>query len=518
MIAMEKVTSVKSPTLPIFLHQFITRQFHNGAAFFIIQNLKQNKMSRFNTAAFHAKTVNLAGGEAYKQSPELELISVLLTSFASDTFYRSANETFEQLKTLIERCDKKFVAQAAIYARTQFGMRSITHVVASEIAKYLSGIDWAKDFYDKIIYRPDDMMEILSYHAANNGKIPNSVKKGFAKAFDKFDKYTLAKYRGESKGYKLIDIVNLVHPIPTENNAEAINALVKGELKSFDTWESELTKAGQKATNEEEKADFKKEVWVNLITEKKIGYFALLRNLRNIIEQAPEVINQALEILTNESIIKKSLVLPFRFTTAFEEIEKLNDGKIVRMVLIALNKAVDIAVSNVPVFDGETLVVLDVSGSMSGKPAQIGALFSAILIKSNNADFMTFSDDAKYRNVNPMDSTITIANSLKFASGGTNFPAIFKRANKKYDRVVILSDMQGWIGHETPTREYNEWKKTTDANPYIYSFDLNSYGTMQFPEQNVFCIAGFSEKIFDVMKYMETDKKALLNAIKAIAI
>lgn len=475
-------------------------------------------MSRFNKAVTPAKTVNLAGGEAYKQSPELELISILLTSFANDTFYRSANDTFEQLKSLIERCDKKFVAQAAIYARTQFGMRSITHVVASELAKHLSGADWARNFYEKIVYRPDDMMEILSYHTTHNGKVPNSIKKGFAKAFDKFSKYELAKYRGENNVFKLVDVVNLVHPVPVEKNAEAINALVKGELKSFDTWESELTKAGQTATSEEKKADFKKDVWVKLVREKKIGYFALLRNLRNIIEQAPEVIAEALETLTHEAVIRKSLVLPFRFLTAFEEIAKLNDGKIVRNVLVALNKAVDIAISNVPKFDGDTLVVLDVSGSMAGKPAQIGSLFASVLIKSNDADFITFSDNAQYRNVNPMDSTITIANSIRFASGGTNFKSIFQRANKKYDRVIILSDMQGWIGYETPTREYNEWKNATGANPFVYSFDLNSYGTMQFPEQNVLCIAGFSEKVFDVMKLMETDKKALLNTIKTVQI
>lgn len=475
-------------------------------------------MSRFNQTVTPAKTVNLAGGEAYKQSPELELVSILLTSFANDTFYKKANDTFETLKALIVKCDKKFVAQAAIYARTHFGMRSITHVAASELAKHISGEKWAKDFYTAVVYRPDDMMEILSYHAANNGKVPNSIKKGFAKAFDKFDKYALAKYRGEGKGYKLIDVVNLVHPVPVEKNKEAINALVKGELKSFDTWETELSKTGQIATNEEEKADLKKEVWVKLIREKKLGYFALLRNLRNIIEQAPEMIKEALEQLVNEAAIKKSLVLPFRFLTAFEEIQKLTDGKIVRDVLIALNKAVDIAVSNVPVFDGETLVVLDVSGSMAGKPAQIGSLFASVLIKSNNADFITFSDNSQYRNVNPMDSTITIANSIRFASGGTNFRSIFQVANKKYDRVFILSDMQGWIGYETPTREFNEYKKTIGANPFVYSFDLNGHGTMQLPEQNVICIAGFSEKVFDVIKLTETDKKALLNTIKAVQI
>lgn len=473
-------------------------------------------MSRFNKAVVPTKTTNYAGGEAYSQSPELELVSILLTSFANDTFYRSGKDTFERLKQLVGITNKEFVAKAAVYARTKFGMRSITHVVASELAKHVAGEKWAKDFYSAIVYRPDDMMEILSYHTANNGKIPNSIKKGFAKAFEKFSKYELAKYRGENKGFKLVDIVNMVHPKPVEKNQEAINALIKGELKSFDTWETELTQAGQAAETEDQKEELKKDAWTKLIQTKKIGYFALLRNLRNIIEQAPAVLPEALELLTSEALIKKSLVLPFRFTTAYEEIQKLNNGPQVRLTLVALNKAVDIAVANVPKFDGDTLVVLDGSGSMSGKPAQIGSLFSAVLIKSNNADFMVFSDRAAYKNVNPMDSTITIANSIKFSSGGTDFHSIFRTANKPYSRIVILSDMQGWIGHNTPTVEYSRYKKDTGASPFIYSFDLNGLGSMQFPEQNVFALAGFSEKVFDIMKLLETDKKALINEIKKI--
>lgn len=476
-------------------------------------------MTRFNTVSEGTKTTNLAGGKAYSQSPELELVSILLTSFANDQFYKSADNTFDRLKELVKICDKKFVAKCAVYARTQFGMRSITHVVASELAKYIAGEAWAKDFYYSIVYRPDDMMEIFSYHS-RNGKVSSAMKKGFAKAFGKFDAYSLAKYRGEGKGFKLIDVANLVHPVPVERNAEAIKSLVDGTLKSVDTWESELSKAGQTATSEDEKAEFKKDVWIKLIREKKIGYFALLRNLRNIIEQAPEIISEAIETLTNEAIIKKSLVLPFRFLTAFEEVRKLTDGKIVRDVLVALNKAVDISISNVPKFDGETLVVLDVSGSMAmnskgnKSPHIIGSLFSAVIAKSNNCDFMVFADSAQYHNINPMDSTITIANSIRFASGGTNFHSIFQKANKKYDRIIILSDMQGWLGHDTPVGEFNKYKTRESANPFIYSFDLNNYGSMQFPESKVFCLAGFSDKIFDIMSMLEQDKNALINEIK----
>lgn len=465
-------------------------------------------MSRFNT---QTEIENLAGGKAYSQSPELELVSILLTSFANDQYYKSAGETFQTLKDLIQKCDKRFVAQAAIYARTQFGMRSITHVAASELARHVSGAKWAKRFYTAVVHRPDDITEILSYHKQKNGKLTNAMKKGLAGAFDKFDKYQLAKYRGEGKGFKLVDAANILHPKPVEKNKEALEMLMLGKLRSFDTWETELSATGGNET-------LKKEAWEKLIREKKIGYFALLRNLRNIIEQSPDVLPAALVLLTDESAIQKSLVLPFRYSTAYDEIQKVENPPLAKLTMAAINRAVDIAVKNVPVFDGDTLVVLDVSGSMMGKPAQIGALFASVLIKSNDADFMTFSDDAQYRNVNIADSTLTIAGGLRFASGGTNFPAIFQKAKRKYDRVIILSDMQGWVGYQTPARAFSEWKKRTGSDPFVYSFDLNSYGSMQFPEKNVFAIAGFSEKIFDVMKLMEQDRAALISKIKEVVL
>ena len=40
----------------------------------------------------------------------------------------------------------------------------------------------------------------------------------------------------------------------------------------------------------------------------------------------------------------------------------------------------------------------------------------------------------------------------------------------------------------------------------FYSFDLAGYGTLQIPQKDVYCLAGFSDKIFDIMKYYESDK------------
>jgi hypothetical protein len=482
-------------------------------------------MAKFNTTVPKQKTLttNLAGGQAYQQSNELELISILLTSFVSDQFYRQSGDTLDRVKTLLDKVSPKFAAKTAIFARDKFGMRSITHALAGELTSKLGGHEWSKDFYDKVVVRVDDMTEIMSYYLDNKTdkskpKFPNALKKGFASAFDKFDNYQIAKYKNENKEVKLIDIVNLVHPVPTNSNKDALSKLVAGNLKSTDTWESKLSKAGQEASNEEELTQLKSDAWGELLTTRKIGYFALLRNLRNIINQSPQFVELACDLLVDEKMIRSSRVLPFRFATAYEEISKLGSSSEVRKVMTALHQALDISSVNIPKFDGETLVVLDVSGSMSGKPSEIASLFGAMLAKANNCDVMTFATSAGYKSYNPMDSILTIRNGFRFSGGGTNFKDIFLKANKKYDRVIILSDMQGWIGHTTPASEFNLYKKKFNCNPYVYSWDLAGLGTMQLPESNVFALAGFSDKVFDIMKWLETDRNVLYKMIDEIEI
>lgn len=409
-------------------------------------------------------------------------------------------------------------------------MRSISHVVASELGKRLGGTEWGSRFYASVIQRPDDMMEILSFHKANNGKIPAAMKKGFAMAFDQFDTYQLAKYRAEDKAVKLIDVVNLVHPIPVEKNMEALKLLVAGKLKSEGTWEAGLTKAGQNATDNDSKIEAKAEVWKSLIREKKLGYIALLRNLRNIMTQAPDMLKEALDSLTNAAFIKKARVFPFQFLTAYKQFIEINT-KEARLITAALSTAIELSCANVNDlnFEGDTLVVWDSSGSMDDAVAgsdhmrrvEAASLFGFVLGKTINADLMEFADYAGYvpyqLNDNPLRFAAAQVGVHRFQHG-TNFHSIFQTANKKYDRIIIFSDMQGWIGGYSPKDAFNNYKRLYSANPLVYSFDLAGYGSLQLPERNVFCLAGFSEKVFDTMKLLETDKNALLTQVKSVVI
>lgn len=467
-------------------------------------------MSKFNETKKN-DVRNIAGGKAYKESDEMQLASLLLTSFGDDKHYQKEKDIYSQLEQLIAVCDKEFVAKAIIYARKQFGMRTITHIASSMLAKHIGGMEWGSRFFDKVINRVDDMTEIVACHLSRKQKLTNAMKKGFSSALGRFDDYQLAKYKGENKAVKLVDLVNLVHPKETERNNGAIGRLINGELRSFDTWESELSAVG-------DDIEAKKAVWHRLLYENKLGYFALLRNLRNIIQLNDETLkNKALKALLNEFAIKKSLVLPFRFSTAYDEMSKI-DSDAMRIV----SKACEIACSNVPKLEGKTLIALDVSGSMSScRVADIASLFTAVLLKSNNCDLITFADDAKYRIVDPYNSVMTIKNAIRYACGGTNFESVFRVANKRYDRVILLSDMQAWLQDswyaKSPKAAYERYKREFNVpNCKFYSFDLAGYGTMQMPQQDVYCLAGFSDKIFDIMKLVESDKNALVNTIKAV--
>lgn len=493
-------------------------------------------MSRFNskTPVQQSNATNLAGGSAYTMKAEKEIISILLTSFMNDKYYEKADDTAVRLTKLITTLTTedqlKTVAKALIYARTVFGMRSITHVGTAAIAPMISGYTWAKEFYFKIVHRPDDITEILSlmgpFKKTSGKSIPNAMKKGFARTLQNFNPYKLAKYQGKDKAFKMVDAVNLIRP----RNTPGLQDLMSGKLKNEDTWEAMLSAAGNDA-------DKKADMWLKLILDKKIGYLALLRNLRNIYEQAPYALPYAVESLTNEGFIKSSLMLPFQFVKAFDEIGKLPVTAETRILQTAIMKAIDISLSNIPTFDGSTVVVLDISSSMKDEhpikvgnktvtpatPAKIGALFAAVLAKASNADIVTFDATARYVNPYLGDSTITIANNIKINGGATNFADIFPTFTKKYDRVIILSDMQGytiagyWNGGGGQFKQsIGMYRRNFNADPYIYSFDLAGYGTLQLHESKTFLLAGFSDKIFSVMGMMEKDPDALLNEIKKI--
>jgi hypothetical protein len=289
---------------------------------------------------------------------------------------------------------------------------------------------------------------------------------------------------------------------------------MKGTLKPAQTWETKLSKAGQSDDGNVEEQ--KSAVWQELLEKGKLGYLAALRNIRNILAtDSAKNVDLLCALLVKGDLVRQARIFPFQLLKAYEVIEALPASN--RQVLTALSDALDISVSNIPVFEGEAAVLLDTSGSMAGLQ-KIGTVFAAALAKAWNADLMSWSAIPQWVNYNGRDSVMSIAQSIPFHNGGTNMSCAFGALVKKYSRVVVLSDMQTWVDASAGGTQL-AWKgymQRLAVRPHLYSFDLKNYGTMAIPEDRVYCLAGYSDKVFEVMGQLEGDRQALVNAIEAI--
>ena len=523
-------------------------------------------MAKYNEKSeVQGKTRTFEGGTAFTLTPEHELVSLLSTGLESN-FYEKEDTRVKRLVELCEVVGKKdplLLAKMIVYTRAKVGQRSITHRASVEGAKLFAGQPWAKDFFSKwdrkrerggVIYRLDDILEITSayFHYNKEKPLSNAMKKGFASAIEHSDEYTLAKYQAKNRTISLVDVVNMVHPKPKQFNAEALEALMKGTLKQKDTAEDKNTRTGTAVrqlviageiteTQAEKLLTVRKgENWADLIKNKKIGYLALLRNLRNILTTAPELIPDAGAILTDENLVQKSLVFPHQIDLAAQIVKDEFPNNSGRQMLTHLDTAYELSVQNVQElgFDEHTAVVFDTSGSMQGgwgngcqipgrksttkiAPVEKAALIAATLANGTNADIYHFATRAEKIAYRPNHPTFALKDALMGKIGevghGTSFDAIFRVLDRSYKRIFIITDMQGsdYIGGYSSFQDY---KSTHKVDPKIYTIDLTGMGTSMFNprNKNILQIHGYHAGIYEVIKKYEVDPEVLLNQIREI--
>lgn len=459
-------------------------------------------MSKFSKRT-NNHTTNRAGGNAFSMNPEMELVHAVLTTFLENKFYESGDERLERIKTLVSLNKPEFVSRLAIVARNEFNLRSVSHVLIGELAKIHRGDSLVKDTIIACAIRPDDLTEIVAYIGT---PLPKQVKRGVRNALLKFDRYKLAKYKGEGKGVTLVDLFNLTHPKVQHANKEQKKAwkdLIEGNLPSFDTWETEISNTKDK-----------KKAWSSLVLEGKLGYMALIRNLNNLIKNdvSEKVIDVAVKKLIDEDEVKHSRQLPFRFITAYDNVmgnRKLTD---------AISVAMDIAVSNTPELKGKTLIAVDASGSMSGDPIKKASIFGATLVKANtNADLILYDTKVQELSVSGRTPVIDIAKRIENATmgGGTETSLVFRYAYataKNYDRIIIISDNASWNENSVQS-SYNEYKESTGTDPFVYAIDIQGYGTKDITGGRVFHLCGWSNRLLDFVGAIEKGE-TLIDYIK----
>lgn len=459
-------------------------------------------MGKFNQTST-IKTVNRCGHAAYAMKDKQKLVTQVLTSFINEKkFYGDNTKEMQETISRVIQTEPEFVAKLAVFARREFNMRSVAHLLVCYLAHEPSGKPYAKKAIKAVCLRGDDATEIMSCYISMFGKpIPNSLRRALKEVFESFDEYTLAKYKGEGKSVKMRDVLCLCRPKPkNEAQSETWKKLLAGDLEPPMTWEVELSKNGNN-----------KETWEKLIASGKIGYMATLRNLRNIIQANPDNLDDVLNKLSDPVAVRKSRQLPFRFLSAYKEVYNISSSK----VMDSLESAIESSVENIQKIPGTTVIAVDSSGSMSSTVSEkskvrcfeIGMLLGMIASKvCENTYFYTFDDSIRQV---PVSSRTPILEKV-FSSacgGGTRMELPFQKMisdNIKADRIIVISDNQcnGWF--RNPIQKLaDDYRKTTGNNIWVHAIDLQGYGTQQFHGSRTNIIAGWSEKVIDFIMMAE---------------
>ena len=488
-------------------------------------------MSKFNTVNTNI-TLNRSGYPAYKMSDKERLVTAVLTTmFGEPKFYGSTDNDIVKLATDCAKRDPGFLSKLTCYARNEFNMRSVSHVLACIIAR--EAHEYTRETVRDIVVRPDDITEIMSCYLAMYGKpFPNALKREVGSCLQEFDEYQIAKYNGGNKSIKFRDVLRITHPTPKNEEVEALFGKILGDsLETPYTWEVELSTRGNT-----------KEVWNELIASGKVGYMAMLRNLRNIIKSGADIA-PVLEKISDPKLVRRSRQLPFRFYSAYKTL--LDAGMMTPETHVALEKAITTSIENIETIKGRTLVAVDTSGSMGStisrnsniRCCDIASLFGAMASHICEDATVCYFDSASggwyreskgYRiaHYGKYDSVLDIALKNSFHGGGTDLSLPMKYALiedssvriKPFDRVIYFSDNEcnsSYRGlNKTVQGMADRYRMRYNKDFWVHGIDLQGYGTQQFCGDKFNLIAGWSEKVLYFIGLAEAGISTLIKTIE----
>ena len=294
----------------------------------------------------NTKSLNMVrtheGALSVPSSPVKELRrAVMACMLFEGQFYESGEDSAKRMQGLIKSVTFDEAAQIAIDAREKMKLRHAPLFLVRELLRYHKGRQMG-DLIARVIQRPDECGELLALYWKDGKDQPLTaqLKIGMARALKKFNEYQLSKWNKDG-AVKLRDVLFLSHARPNnEEQAAVFKKLAENKLTTPDTWEVALSGGADK-----------KETFTRLITDKKLGAMALLRNLRGMIEAgvSEDVIRDGLNAMNAER------VLPFRFISAAKYAPRLED---------ALESAMFKCLAEVPKLGGKTALLIDHSGSM----------------------------------------------------------------------------------------------------------------------------------------------------------
>lgn len=519
-----------------------------------------------------ATVKNRAGGFAYSMAARHGLVQLAVTNCFNNVYYAKAIEQLDQVRDLCTRVEPEFVAKTAIYARKHGYMKDMPAYMVAQLAAI--DIELFKKVFPIVIDNGTmlkKMVHVVRSGVTGRKSLGSGIKNAIVKWITSKDGNRLFN---ESVGgdVTMADLIKMVHAKPTSDEQNALFGYLIGKEYAEDKLPSsvqafEKFKRGGEVperipfqfissavlTREEDESDesykartqkWKRELWHQIA--KDAPWHRTRMNLNNMLKYGvfddDKMIEEVAQRLKNPELISKARVFPYQLLTAFMNVRQ----EMPMGIKLALQEALEVAVSNVPTVEGNVMVAPDVSGSMrsavtgargyattSTQCIHVAGLVASVFLRNNKlTKVYPFSYVVKDVHLNPMDSVMTNAEKLaRIGGGATNCSAPIRKLNEDkadVDLIVFVSDNQSWFdstsrrfGYDGPAMA-EEWGRLQQRCPdaKLVCIDIQPYTDLQVESApNVLNIGGFSDRVFEVVNLFlegELDSDHLVGEIEKI--
>lgn len=490
-----------------------------------------------------ADTTNRAGGAAYTLSDKEALAQLVMTGTFNNTFYASAADQIDNVKTLLDRlgeANAEFIAKLAVHARDSGFMKDTPAYLVAWLSSHGGG-NLFKDAFNATINNGKmlrNFVQVMRSGATGRKSLGTAPKKLVQNWIVNASSMQLLR-ASVGNDPSLADIFKMVHPRPTDARQAVFfkwlvgNTITSEEMTLLPSFVQNLIAFRKGDTLEIPNVPFELLTSMELSTNdwkviaRNAGWHMTRMNLntfsRKGILNDPEIVHIVASRLMDREEIAKARVMPYQILTTYLNTK----DDLPSEISAALERAMEHSLSNVPEFDGNTLVFVDVSGSMSSaitgtrkgstskmRCVDVAALIASSLLRRNPKKTKVVMFDTKTHRemLDPAASVMKNAQIIaRFGGGGTacQIPMLEAVARKeKASLVIYISDNESWLntsrwGYSKATETAEAWERFKKINPdaKLVCIDLQPGVTTQVKsDPTVLNVGGFNDAVYKVIQ------------------
>jgi 60 kDa SS-A/Ro ribonucleoprotein len=471
-----------------------------------------------------------------------DLFTTLLSGSLTAAQDRHLAEDLSLLRQAVRGGDRAFIGRLAVYFAERRNFRELAFLLTAELAAVAGNEPETGLLVEKVVRTPLDIPLWLEYYAraAKLGRKPGrAVRRQLTLLFNRLDEY---QYSRSSRLAQLAlrDALRWLHPKAADHGKKILFARIgRDQIPMRTTWEQEWYALYQQHYDSlDERQVVLRDKWKEGISSFRIGYAPLLDNLRPMLcaGVSGKVLKLAAEYIGSAAAVKRSGIPTLRLLEVYRSLRRMEQGG-AGMLAEALEKAVAHSTWGQLEPEGVSVIAMDVSNSMKrplggmrgaypggagdAKRFDVAPLLAAVL-KSRGFHVSTGIIGNTWRPLElPARPVLMSVDEFRSHEGEAGYAVNawlilqdLLRKRQVVDRVMIFTDNRLWDNrsfNQTADTDLGAWwrhyREQLAPRAKLYLFDLAGYSSriLESPEEGVFLVTGWNEKVLEVLEVLDCD-------------